>query len=164
MNVLVDLGLLLLGLCLCNMKTNGNELARGFNDDINWVTFEDGKILSKEQNKPLMLLIHKSWCGACKALKPQFATSLEIEKLSLEFVMVNLMDNEEPQDKEYSPDGGYIPRILFLDPSGEVQSDIKNENGNESYKYFYHSPAQIVESMQRALTEHKTDRKQQEEL
>lgn len=47
------------------------------------------------------------------ALKAKFPNSKELEKLSEHFVMVNIMDDEEPQDKKYTPDGGYIPRILF---------------------------------------------------
>lgn len=134
------------------VATIASELARGFNDNINWVTFEDGKKLSHDQMKPLMLLIHKSWCGACKALKPQFATSKEIEKLSQNFIMVNVLDDEEPSDKSFAPDGGYIPRILFIDPSGKVLTEIINEEGNESYKYYYHASDDITKSMKQVLS------------
>jgi len=102
-------------------------------------------------HKPIMLLIHKSWCGACKALKPRFAESKEIAELSKKFVMINVEDDEEPQDTKFQIDGSYIPRIFILDSSGRVQSDIYNKDGNPSYKYYYGSTPGIVASMKAAL-------------
>ena len=48
-------------------------------------------------------------------------------------------DDEEPTDQVYAPDGGYIPRILFLSHLGEVVNTLYNEHGNPKYKYFYSS-------------------------
>lgn len=35
-------------------------------------------------------------------------------QLASKFVMVNLEDDEEPDDDKYAPDGRYIPRLYFL--------------------------------------------------
>lgn len=137
------------GLALVSSDSEGR--GRGFGDNIDWKTFDEGLALSKETNKPLMLLIHKSWCGACKALKPKFAGSVAIENMSSEFVMVNVEDAEEPSDPMYAPDGGYIPRILFMSPDGVVQEQLKNKSGNPKYKYYYSDANQVVSSMREVL-------------
>jgi protein-disulfide reductase (glutathione) len=43
---------------------------------------------------------------------------------------VNLEDDEEPAEELYKPDGGYIPRIIFVAPSGE-RMDVTNEMGKK---------------------------------
>eukprot|EP01108_Squamamoeba_japonica_P009083 TRINITY_DN8336_c0_g1_i1.p1 TRINITY_DN8336_c0_g1~~TRINITY_DN8336_c0_g1_i1.p1 ORF type:complete len:164 (-),score=40.12 TRINITY_DN8336_c0_g1_i1:42-488(-) len=126
--------------------------SRGFNDDIDWVnSLDDAKKLAAEQNKPVFVLIHKSWCGACKALRSTFAASSAIAEASKDFIMVNLEDDEEPAGEEWKPDGGYIPRIFFQTKEGELKTDIINSNGNPKYKYFYSSEDQVLGGMKDAL-------------
>ncbi len=64
--------------------------------------------------------------------------------------MVNVSDEEEPGEPEFKPDGGYIPRILFLQPSGTVMTDVINSKGSPQYKFYYHEPHAIVQSMKSA--------------
>jgi len=45
------------------------SLANGFGEHIEWKTLKHGFELAKAENKFLMLIIHKSWCGACKGTK-----------------------------------------------------------------------------------------------
>jgi protein-disulfide reductase (glutathione) len=58
-----------------------------------------------------MVMVHSLLSSA---LKSQFSASKAIEDLSSHFVMVNVEDSEEPKDEQYFPDGGYVPRILFV--------------------------------------------------
>jgi thiol-disulfide isomerase/thioredoxin len=126
-NMLVALFLVVL-VALCNAE--GSD--RGFNPNIAWTnSLENGLALAKSENKPAFVLIHKTWCGACKRLKSTFEAA-EIEHRSKDFVMINLEDNEEPTGELYKPgeqgriaerlvlmvssytDGSYIPRILCV--------------------------------------------------
>ena len=43
----------------------------GWGDGIEWVKFEDSAALSASTGKPVMVVIHKSWCGACKVRAPR---------------------------------------------------------------------------------------------
>lgn len=115
-----------------------------------WRTFPDGLAQAKAEGKPLMLLIWKSWCGACKALRPRFAASAEVLAESGSVVAVNVVDDEEPQGTEYAPDGGYIPRILFLRPDGTVMRDVTNAANPDKYSYFHSDPATIAGAMRTA--------------
>ena len=134
--------------------------SNGLGDHIDWQPWAKGLSLAKETGKPLMLILHKSWCGACKSLKPKFEASKEIGELSSQFVMINAKEGDEPEnDPKFNIDGGYVPRIFFLDSNGNVLSNVIHEGGNPTYKYFYSRPEGIVNSMKRALEIVKTDKK-----
>merc|ERR1712121_54182 len=126
------------------------DMARGWGKGIKWVSFREGQKQAKEQGNPAMVVIHKTWCRACKALKPRFANSRDIGQLSNQFVMINVEDDEEPKTSEYKPDGGYIPRILFLDNNGNVMNEVTNESQTQ-WKYFYGETASIAESMKKVI-------------
>lgn len=138
---------LTLAASLWSLVVHANPLARGWGDSIAWVSLQDGLDAARTSDQPLCLVIWKTWCGACKNLRPVFAASAEINELAGRFVMVNVVDDEEPKDAAYAPDGGYIPRILFLDSNGSVMTDV--HTGNAQYKYFYSSADSIAENMRR---------------
>ncbi|XP_022121145.1 thioredoxin domain-containing protein 12-like [Pieris rapae] len=128
----------------------------GFGTSYVWAgSLESGLQIASQHQKPVMVIIHKSWCTACKNLKPKFADSAEIQSLSKHFVMVNLIDNEEPKNNTFAPDGNYIPRIIFMSPKGQVDHDIYNVDGSSQHKYFYSRPEQIAKSMKRVIEKYK---------
>lgn len=124
----------------------------GLGEAYTWTPWKEAKALAAEQNKPIMLVIHKTWCGACKNLKPLFAESKAIQREAGAFILVNTQDDEEPGESMFKPDGGYIPRILFLNPAGEVMTDVFNAAGNPKYKYYYTDGESIATAMHTAAT------------
>eukprot|EP00245_Coleochaete_scutata_P008445 TRINITY_DN2575_c0_g1_i1.p1 TRINITY_DN2575_c0_g1~~TRINITY_DN2575_c0_g1_i1.p1 ORF type:complete len:143 (+),score=41.68 TRINITY_DN2575_c0_g1_i1:153-581(+) len=114
--------------------------ASDLRSDVTWLAPKDLTEEFLETNdKPIFMFIHKEWCGACKNLKSELQkdnpVTSEFVELSKKFVMVSGADDEEPQGPEYAPDGGYIPRILFLDTDGKVHPEIKSSNAQ--YDYYY---------------------------
>lgn len=45
--------------------------------------------------------------------------------------------------KDYQPNGAYIPRILYAQPDGTLQPDVKNPKAPEKYGYFYSDASQV---------------------
>jgi protein-disulfide reductase (glutathione) len=146
-------------------KENDEGLARGFGSDIDWVEWTKAVSIARDLNKPIFLLIHKTWCGACKTLKRSFETSPkreELVELSKEFVMVNTEDDEEPEHEEYSPDGRYIPRIFFLRKDGS-RLDLDNKKNFPRNAYYYPQLPDVVKAMKEALELYKSPEKKEED-
>lgn len=126
--------------------------AHGYGDQIAWRGLDEGLAEAAKLGRPLMLVVHASWCPRCRELKQRFFDPT-LAETSDRFVMVNLDQDQSPEALRHGPDGQYIPRILFFDPQGRLDPELQNPRGGK-YKYFYTPQDDLVAMMQQALDRH----------
>uniref|UniRef100_A0A672HJP4 Anterior gradient protein 2 homolog n=1 Tax=Salarias fasciatus TaxID=181472 RepID=A0A672HJP4_SALFA len=108
------------------------SLSRGWGDQLNWAqTYEEALFLSRSRNKPLMVLFHLEDCPHSQGEPVQLSPIQRI--LDEDFVVFNVI--QETVDQHLSPDGQYVPRIIFVDPSMTVRDDIIGRYSNRLYAY-----------------------------
>uniref|UniRef100_A0A3B1JWX0 Anterior gradient 2 n=2 Tax=Astyanax mexicanus TaxID=7994 RepID=A0A3B1JWX0_ASTMX len=132
-------------------------LSRGWGDQLIWAqTYEEALFWARSRNKPLMVIFHLDDCPHSQALKKAFAKDKEIQRLADEhFILLNLV--YETTDKHLFPDGQYVPRILFVDPSMTVRADISGPYSNRKYAYEPSDMKLLRNNMERAKTFLKTE-------
>ncbi|XP_067417777.1 anterior gradient protein 2 homolog [Emydura macquarii macquarii] len=131
-------------------------LSRGWGDNLIWTqTYEEALFRAKNSNRPLMIIHHLEDCPHCQALKKVFSEHKEIQKLAEKFVLLNLI--YETTDKHLSPDGQYVPRVMFIDPSLTVRADITGRYSNRLYAYEPSDISLLYSNMQKALKLLKTE-------
>ena len=141
----------------------------GDKDNITWYKgIDKGLREVKIRQKPFMMLFHNSGCFGCTRISWEFKSNHEIWELSKRFVMINVYDDEEPdEDAGYSPDGTYHPRVLFGGLDGKVEKSLHHKNemyitdvegdSREYYpdpvraKYFYPDIPAYIAGMRRAM-------------
>lgn len=101
---------------------------------ITWHGYEAGLAKAKATGKPVMAVVKASWCGACRNYERAFHTQAVVE-LAQKYVMVLVDADETPEAAgNLAPDGSYVPRTLFLDPKGNLRTDISG--GHPRFRYF----------------------------
>ncbi|KYO26755.1 anterior gradient 2-like protein [Alligator mississippiensis] len=131
-------------------------LSRGWGDQLIWTqTYEEALFRAKSGNKPILIIHHLEDCPHSQALKKVFAAHKEIQKLAEKFVLINLV--YETTDKHLSPDGQYVPRIMFIDPSLTVRADITGRYSNRLYAYEPSDISLLYANMEKALKLLKTE-------
>ena len=124
--------------------------SHGFGDAIAWRNLDEGLAEAKAQGRPLMLVVHASWCSRCQELKPAFSDA-HLAELSQRFVMVNADQDQTPAVLSYAPDGSYLPRVLFIDPAtGSADESLRNPQRSR-YHYYYGPQDDLPAIMERAL-------------
>lgn len=126
--------------------------ANGWGDHIAWRHLDEGLAEAERSGRPLMLVVHASWCSQCKRLKPAFKDK-ELSELAHHFVMVNADQDEVTKVNEYGPDGRYLPRVVFLSPSGELDASLSNPKRGQQ-RYYYGPRDDLVGTMRKALDAH----------
>ncbi|VDM97397.1 unnamed protein product [Thelazia callipaeda] len=125
---------------------------------INWLPYSVALSAAKSQNKPIFVLVYNDYCTQYEKLKNEIEKSpylQEFQELSNKFVMTNVADKEirEPDDKEFTPDGHYKPRIVFLNKNGRRISTVTNSRFKK-YLHFYDRLDDIVRDMKKILLYH----------
>ncbi|XP_056146116.1 anterior gradient protein 3-like [Lampris incognitus] len=133
------------------LKTKPQTLARGWGNSITWVqTYEEALIKMRESKKPLMVIHHKEDCPFSQALKKAFINERSIMIMAREdFIMLNIM--HETRDENLAPDGHYVPRIIFVDPSMTVRADITGKYRNHLYTYEPGDIKTLAKNMRKAM-------------
>ena len=119
--------------------------------EINWRDIRSGIYESSQTGRPVIMVFHAPWCTACKKFRAVFYDK-EIVQASRDFVMILIDgDADKASNGAFSPDGTYVPRTIFLDSEGNVQSHLKAA-GDPKYPHSVdiNSPRELLSLMQRA--------------
>jgi protein-disulfide reductase (glutathione) len=127
--------------------------ADGWNERIAWRGLDEGLREAQQTGMPVMMVVHTPWCGNCQKLKRSFADP-KLERLSEQFVMVHVDQDQYPEATLYGPDGQYIPRVMFLDEHGNVDQWLQNPNRPNRHRFFYTPQEDLVAAMRQALDRH----------
>jgi thiol-disulfide isomerase/thioredoxin len=128
----------------------------GFDADVNaahcGVTgMAEAKAKAKDEGKVLVAVVTEPWCGACKRLKSSINDSKEVKNLLGEFTVV-LAEGSDGAEWKGVSGAGYIPQILFFDPTTGYEKMIAGANsGNDKYPYFFGSAQQLAVGMRTAM-------------
>jgi len=118
---------------------------------IDWRDIRSGIYESAKTGRPVIMLFHAPWCSACKKFRAVFYDT-QIVEASKDFVMILIdADADKVSNGAFSPDGTYVPRTLFFDSEGNVQSQLKGA-GDPNYPHSLDidSPKELLSLMRRA--------------
>jgi thiol:disulfide interchange protein len=117
---------------------------------IDWREIGPGVRESTRTGKPVIMLFHASWCPSCKRYREVWKDPGVVEA-SRNFIMILVdVDKDPDANGAFSPDGTYVPRTLFLDSEGNVQSDLKGSDPQYPHSIDIENPEELRSLMQKA--------------
>jgi len=118
--------------------------------EINWRDPRSGIYEATKTGRPVLMVFHATWCGACKKYRAVFKDP-GIVAASRDFVMILVdADTEKEVNGAFAPDGAYVPRTLFIDPDGNVSDKLVGKDPQFPHTIDIESPGELLALMRRA--------------
>lgn len=104
------------------MIESANE---GAISEIKWYTsFEDGLMIAKKQNKPIMIDFYTTWCHWCKQLDKTTYMNQKVIELAKDFISIKVDCEENPQIQSKFGITGF-PTIIFINTAGKISNVVR---------------------------------------
>ena len=126
--------------------------------EINWRDIRSGIYESSNTGRPVIMVFHAAWCPSCKKYRSVFYDKRIVEA-SRDFVMILIdADADKSSNGAFSPDGTYVPRTIFLNSEGDVQSQFRGA-GDPKYPHSIDvdRPDELLSLMQKAKDAMRTE-------
>ncbi len=121
--------------------------------EINWRDAKSGIYEATKTSKPVIMVMHATWCSACKRYRSVF-NDPGVVAASKDFVMILVeADKEKELNSAFSPDGTYVPRTMFVDPEGNVSATLVGKDAQYPHTIDVDDPAELLSLMKRAKAE-----------
>jgi protein-disulfide reductase (glutathione) len=118
--------------------------------EINWRDPKSGIYEASKSGKPVIMVMHATWCAACKRYRAVFKDP-GIVAASKDFVMILVdADTEKSINGAFSPDGTYVPRTLFIDSDGNVSDKLVGKDPQYPHTIDADDPQELLALMNRA--------------
>lgn len=118
--------------------------------EIAWRDFGTGVREATRTGKPVLMVFQATWCSACRKYRSVFKDP-GVVAASRDLVMILVDIDKTPEvNSGFSPDGTYVPRSIFLDPTGEIRADLKGKDPKYPHSIDVADPAELLALMKRA--------------
>jgi thioredoxin-like negative regulator of GroEL len=127
------------------------ELADAWNGaEIVWHDMASGVKESMRTGRPALMVFHATWCSICRHFRAVFKDPAVVEaSRSLVMILIDV-DKQPDLNGAFAPDGGYVPRTVFVDSEGNIYHDLQSANPQYRYSADVDGPEELLSLMKKA--------------
>lgn len=115
---------------------------------VSWSQAEPALSRMKSSGRPGLVVVKGEWCPHCRKYAEIFSDPA-VAELTKSFELI-LLENESDAVKLWQDTGTYVPRTLFLDPQGRLDSSFEGPNPRYPHFFSKKDKKKFVDAMSRA--------------